>query len=164
MQVTFQLENDINDVLQEFGIPEFNLLPEIEDTDDMITRVVNGYHKEVRIQSIWGGIRNPAAVLQNKIRHELTNYDEVRDALTDALDQGLDETMVIDIREELVNMSYQMCAAIIEMLPESITVTDNQRGLLRLTRKQLHKANDGYWYRESKQVHCEKQRVYAAVA
>ncbi len=162
MQVTFELENDINDVLTEFGIPEFALLPEIESTEDMVNRIVYGYHKEVRIQSIWGGIRNPPAVLHNKIRHELTNYDEVRDALTEALEQGLDESLVMDIREELVNMSYQLCEAIIEMLPPTITVTDNDRGLIRITNKQLHKANDGYWYREIKQVSCEKRQVYAA--
>jgi len=162
MQVIFELENDINDVLIEFGMPEFSLLPDIEDAEDMVDRVIEGYHKEVRIQSIWGGIRNPAAVLQNKIRHELTNYDNVRDALTKALNLGLDETMFVDIREELVNMSYQMCAAIIEMLPDVITVTDKERGLIDITNKQLHKANDGYWYREFKQVSYEKKRINAA--
>jgi len=62
----------------------------------------------------------------------------------------------------LVNMSYQMCAAIIEMLPDVITVTDKERGLIDITNKQLHKANDGYWYREFKQVSYEKKRINAA--
>ncbi len=162
MLTTFKLENDINDVLREFSLPEFVLLRDIRDVNDMVDRVVAGYHKEVRIQAIWGGIRNPAGVLQNKIRHELTNYDQVRDALTDALNEGMDESLIIDIREELVNMSYQMVSAIIEMLPPVVEVRDSHRGLVQVTDKQLHKANDGYWYRENKQVSSEKRRVYAA--
>lgn len=161
MQISLELEGDINDVLKDFGIPEFTILSAIENLSDMVDRLIEGYHKEVRIQSIWGGIRNPASVLQNKIRHELTNYDVVRDALTEALRDGMDETLVVDIREELVNMSYQMCAAIIDMLPHTISVKDS-RGWIEISQQQLHRSNEGYWYRESRQVSQERNRLCVA--
>lgn len=156
MKVTFRLKNDINDVLGEFGLPQFAILPDIYNVEDMVKRIVNGYHKEVRIQSVWGGIRNPAGVLQNKIRHELTNYDEVRDSLSIALKYGMDSDLVADIREELTEMSYELISIIIDMLPPSIQVNDDQRGITNISNKQLRKANDNYVNRELKQIQQEK--------
>lgn len=161
MRAIFDLKSDINDVLWEFGLPEFHLLNKIKNVDDMVSRIVEGYHKEVRIQMVWGGIRNPAGVLQNKIRHELTNYDKVRDALTDALNNGMDRNLVIDIREELMNMAYQMVACIIGILPPVIEVKDSHRGLVQINRKQLHKANEGYMNRELKQLMIDKRKVHS---
>jgi hypothetical protein len=155
MQVTTQLVYDINDVLSEFGLPEFQILPEITDVNDMVSRVVKGYKKEVRIQSIWGGIRNPPAVMQNKIRHDLTNYDEVRDALTQALREGvLDLEFVLDVREELVKMAHEICEWIINILPGVICVEK-----MAVSSKQLRKANDGYLSKESRHLQQEKAAV-----
>lgn len=156
MKVTFRLKNDINDVLDEFGLPEFVILPDIQGVEDMIRKIVAGYHKEVRIQSIWGGIRNPASVLQNKIRHELTNYDKVRDSLSEALRDGMEFDLVSDIREELTKMSYELVLMIIDMLPPLIQVNDSQRGLVKITNKQLKQANDNYINRELRQIHQDK--------
>lgn len=152
MQVTISLETDINDVLSYFGLPEFEILPQITDVNDMVSRVVKGYKKEIHIQSIWGGIRNPPAVMQNKIRHDLTNYDQVRDALTDAFNDGtLDYELVLDIREELVKMSHEMCQWIIDKLPGVIKVEK-----VVVSSRELHRANDVYLNKESRHLRQEK--------
>lgn len=159
MQISLELDNNINDVLEDFGMPEFGILPEINSISDMIDRLIDGYHKEVYIQSIWGGIRNPSAVLQNKIRHELTNYDEVRDALTRASNNGMDKTLVMDIREELLNMSYQLCEVIIDILPHTISVKDNNRGWIEISKQQLRRSNKNYWQKELNYIYQEKNRL-----
>src|SRR6185436_9697517 len=49
---------------------------------DWLNRLRFAYLKEVEIQARWKkGIRNPAGIVHNKIRHELTNYDPVHDGL-----------------------------------------------------------------------------------
>lgn len=119
--------NEVNEVLEEFGLPQLALTVSFFDVNGMMDRVIAGYQKEIRIQSIWGGIRNPAAVLHNKIRHELTNYDKVRDALTEAFHNGMDVDLYYAIREELVSLFCLLCDQIIETLPAEIDVWDKSR-------------------------------------
>ena len=153
--------NEVNEVLEEFGLPQLALTVSFFDVNGMMDRVIAGYQKEIRIQSIWGGIRNPAAVLHNKIRHELTNYDKVRDALTEAFHNGMDVDLYYAIREELVSLFCLLCDQIIETLPAEIDVWDKSR-LVTIRGDKVRKANENYRRREI--THIENERITCGAA
>jgi hypothetical protein len=137
---------DFNTLLREVGeesIPELQL--RVKDLGSMGAELLKHYQKEVRIQTPFGGIRQPAMVLCNKIRHEFTNYDQVRDAMTDAVrSRGMDECRELELRLKLTQKVSGFVQAIINSLkcPVSVPGCIVQMG-------ELKRANDRYTQRES---------------
>jgi len=121
----------------------------------MLDAVRRGYSKEVLIQSRYNGIRNPAGVLHNKIRHELTNDDKVRDAVTYALTCGLiDLYRACEIRSMLIEEMYTFVERVIERFPQVIRL----EGAI-VTRRQITLYNESWGVREIERVDAEETQV-----
>lgn len=138
--MNFLLKNCINETLIELGLPELKVFSKVKTINDMMSLIIKGYQKETKIQSLYGGIRYPAAVLQNKIRHDLTNYDVVRDAIT--LKYRSNTDLVFALREELLKMAHELCGKIIDLLP-NVRISE-----ILITPLDLRRANDAYLNRE----------------
>lgn len=160
MWLTERLVAEVNRLLIEVGeesIPMLKLKPSIKDPSSMFHGILNGYAREVKIQSRYGGIRNPPAVAHNKIRHDLTNYDDIRDALTDGVRSGgLDRCRAADIRKQVADLFYELCKTIIAQLPPQFTIRGADAATI--THRDLLAANDSYMRRESQDIAAEKSR------
>lgn len=127
----------------EESIPELEM--RIKDFKKMPSDLLLHYRKEENIQRPHGGIRNPPMVLCNKIRHEFTNYDHVRDSMTDAVRSGdMDRCRELELRIILTKKVKTLVDALINSLPNSIQVNSQI-----ISRNQLFQANDRYTFRES---------------
>lgn len=126
----------------EDSVPELEM--RVKDIKQIGNELLRHYQKEVNIQRPYGGIRNPPMVLCNKIRHEFTNYDHIRDALTDAVRSGgLDKCRELELRLVLVRKVKDFVDAMINTLPGEINVS-----VQRVNREQLRQANTRYTQRE----------------
>jgi hypothetical protein len=110
------------DLFEKPKIPELVLKQGIP-VDSIVDVLLQHYRKEVSIQSRYGGIRRPASVLVNKIRHEMTNYDTVRDAITKYRKEGLlSNCEEINIRIGLVGKVFNFVDAVISNIKGNINV------------------------------------------
>lgn len=160
--VAEEAHTEVNEVLDELGLPQLALTVGFYDVTSMIRRIVAGYRREIRIQSIHGGIRQPAVVLHNKIRHELTNYDDVRDALTQSHRSGvMDMSLVLDIRVELVNLFCKLCEHIIDSLPTEVEFSHKDEWIVIPT-DDVYDANRNYRKREL--INIQNQRIECGAA
>jgi hypothetical protein len=116
------------------------------------------YRKEVGIQSRFGGIRNPPFVLANKIRHEFTNYDEIRDFLSNMIkNRELTNCDALKYRLDLVNDVKVMCDNLISQLPSVIDLRKESGPLV--TKSELTRANNNYSEREIRNINSEMSHV-----
>lgn len=144
--------NVILEAVGESAVPQLAMKSGANDLASMVRLLLMGYAKEVSIQSRYGGIRNPAAVLHNKIRHDLTNYDSIRDALTREVNrQRMDICDALKIREAVVAKFKDLGESIIDQLPEVIKVSDNE-----VSRRDLMAANANYERRELREIATDK--------
>lgn len=136
---------ECNVILREVGeesVPELEL--KVKDLKTIAPELLQHYAKEVRIQQPYGGIRNPAMVLCNKIRHEFTNYDRIRDALTDAVRSGgVDECRALELRIALTHKVSGFVQAIINSMPCPLQVPN-----CRVEKDMLRQANSKYTAKE----------------
>lgn len=123
------IERQISDINQflienlEESIINLTLNPDAKDQSSMVAILLRGYAKEIGIQSNYGGIRNPAVVLHNKIRHDLTNYDQLRDKLTyKTKSRKISLCESFQVRKELVLKFFNLGGTIISQLPKEIKV------------------------------------------
>jgi hypothetical protein len=142
----------LEQLTENFSTPQLSLNQNASDPDAMVRIISAGYVKEIGIQARYGGIRNPAAVLHNKIRHDLTNYDAIRDSLTYQVRVGrMDECEALRIREQNVGKFKQMCESIIRQLPPSLEIRGNA-----ISQEDLLRANTIYERRELRDIADEK--------
>jgi hypothetical protein len=134
-----------NQLIVEVGedsIPELEI--RIKDLRQIGNELMLHYQKEVLIQQPYGGIRNPPMVLCNKMRHEFTNYDHIRDSMTDAVRSGdLDKCRELELRMILTKKVKDIVDALINVVPVKISVSKQT-----VERNQLRQANERYSVRE----------------
>ena len=138
-------------IIESFNLRHANSIPELRMTHvgDAHEELLRHYRKEVGIQKRYGGIRNPASVLTNKIRHEFTNYDEIRDELTSMSKQGyLDQCEEMEIRLELLSKVGELTENIIYRLPQKIDLSEFGGGVV--FRQELSRSNQNYFKKESR--------------
>lgn len=127
----------------EDSVPELQLRG-ISPGKDIRFALLAHYQKEVRIQRPYGGIRNPTMVLCNKIRHEFTNYDHVRDSLTDAVRSGgLEKCRELELRSIVTTKVKSLVDALINTIHAPLTA-----GLQEINKQMLEQANSQYTRRE----------------
>jgi hypothetical protein len=154
------MKTNYKEWLIERSVSEFNLIllevalriPELEvrhqNVNTIGAELLRHYNKEVQIQSRYGGIRNPAMVMCNKIRHELTNYDDVRDAMTDEVYDGyMDECEELQLRLKLIDKVNNVVASIIEAIPCPLEVPN-----CKIDKSMLQKSNNQYTIKEKTNV------------
>jgi hypothetical protein len=116
----------LNEALIKRNFLEKPKVPELilkSGVDNIVDVLLQHYRKEVSIQAPYGGIRRPASVLVNKIRHEMTNYDAVRDAITKYRREGmLSNCEEINIRIGLVDKVFNFVNAVINNIQGNINV------------------------------------------
>lgn len=126
----------------EDSIPELEL--RLRDIKQIGADLLRHYQKEVAIQRPYGGIRNPPMVLCNKIRHEFTNYDHIRDSMTDAVRSGgLDKCRELELRLVLTKKVRDFVDALINSVPMTMNVSQQT-----VDQNQLRQANERYTRRE----------------
>ena len=152
---------ECNKILNEVGeesVPKLAL----KVSNNISADLMRHYQKEVGIQARYGGIRNPAMVLCNKIRHEFTNYDRIRDALTDAVrSDGIDECRELEIRAQLTKNVSNLVVSIIDNISFPISVSGQA-----IQKNELVSANTRYTIKEMgnitgtmQQYRCNKTTV-----
>lgn len=146
---------EINVLLEMVGsgaVPQLAMKAGVSDAASMVRILLVAYAKEIGIQSRHGGIRNPAVVVHNKIRHELTNYDTIRDALTREVNRGrMDICDALKVREQVVAKFKDLGESIISQLPETLKIHGNE-----IHREDLLAANANYERRELRDIAAEK--------
>ena len=116
------LYTTVNDLLSAIGCRELQAR-KTKSAQESLLYVINAYQKEEKIQARYGGIRIPGAVIQNKIRHVLTNYDMVRDDLTKALvENRIKPDVYYHIRKKLVIACYSLINHLITFFPDEIVI------------------------------------------
>jgi hypothetical protein len=153
-----EAQNEVNEVLEEFGLPKLCLTIPIWNTDEILKLLKAAYKKEIEIQKPYGGIRKPSSVFHNKIRHTLTNYDEVRDALTEAANRNMDAELVLIIQEELIRLFSALCQKIISFLPKEIRMWDSGKKV-SITHARIKEANERYENKALALINKEKLQV-----
>jgi hypothetical protein len=132
---------------------------------DIRFALLNHYQKEVNIQRPFGGIRNPPMVLCNKIRHEFTNYDHIRDSLTDAVRSGgLDKCRELELRSIVTNKVKSLVDALINNIHYPL-----RAGGQEIDKRMLEEANARYTRKELGDIQaaihtlkCQSVRNYAS--
>lgn len=135
----------------DLAIPKMKITAE---QNQFLIILMQAYLKEIKIQSNYGGIRNPPSVLQNKIRHELTNYDEIRDAITREVRSGnIDNCSALKIRQEVTEESFELVREIISKLPKFIKIHN-----IVVSQNELFKSNENYLNKELNYIKADLAR------
>lgn len=135
---------ECNLLLNEIGIETLPQLSIKADLNNLPGKLLKHYKKEIGIQSRYGGIRNPAVVLVNKIRHEFTNYDQVRDELTYLKNNGsIDDCVYFDTLSKIIEKVGVLVLVLIDKIkcPFDINVCS-------VSKDKMHDANDFYIRKE----------------
>lgn len=113
--------------------------------ENWLAVLIDGYRKEIGIQARYGGIRHPQGTLHNKIRHLLTNYDDVRECL-----KIHRHTISIDRYVQILRGVIKRISKLVQNLPlpEKITLPGNQT----LLRSQVLDYNRTWEYLQLKEL------------
>lgn len=131
----------------EQSLPELS----VKVSSNLPGKLLKHYRKEFDIQSKYGGIRNPAAVLTNKIRHEFTNYDQVRDALT-SLKDNLDSCEYYNILIKIVREVGFLVLVLINKIKCSLNT-----GTCIVDKDKMHLSNDLYVKKQLDELLVQKK-------
>jgi hypothetical protein len=104
-------------------------------------------------------------VLCNKIRHEFTNYDHIRDSLTDAVRSGgLDKCRELELRSIVTNKVKSLVDALINNIHYPL-----RAGGQEIDKRMLEEANARYTRKELGDIQaaihtlkCQSVRNYAS--
>ena len=142
-----------NKLLMEVGEESIPVLAIKANLDNLPGKLLKHYKKEAQIQSRFGGIRNPAAILVNKIRHEFTNYDSVRDALTDVRNSGnIDDCRYYEVLSKIIEEVGLIVLVLINKIKCPINVN-----VCNVEKSALQNANDNHIKKELSSLSVERK-------